>query len=111
MLNIAEISELEPRDHQKSFYKKAYVLKTKKGMIFLKSYDTVVCGIDPNGCFHRYWRGFSNTTMHHVRSFCSEFGIGDGNVYSVWWHNQPVEEIKEIRKSNQMFLTKKCRAA
>ena len=111
MSNMVNVRELEPRDNHKSFYKKAYILETKSGMIFLKSYNTIVCRIGPNGDFHRYWSGFSNTTMRHIRSFCDEFGIGDGNVYSVWWHKQPVEEIKEIRKCDPMFFTKKFRTA
>lgn len=52
---------------QKSYYKKAYVLKDGNNL-FLRSYNTIVCGI-VNGNFIRYWDGYSNTTMKHVNDF------------------------------------------
>lgn len=52
---------------QKSYYKKAYVLKDGNNL-FLRSYNTIVCGI-VNGKFIRYWDGYSSTTMKHVNDF------------------------------------------
>lgn len=53
---------------QKSFYKKAYVLEDEKGNLFLRSYDTIVCGII-NGVFKKFWDGYSRTTQTHINDF------------------------------------------
>lgn len=53
---------------QKSFYKKAFVLEDSKGSLYLRSYDTIVCGI-VNGIFKKFWNGYSKTTITHVNDF------------------------------------------
>ena len=58
---------------QKSYYKKAYVLKYGNNL-FLRSYNTIVCGI-VNGKFIRYWDGYSSTTMKHVNDFRMQHGL------------------------------------
>ena len=60
--------ELIPTNGRKSFYGKAIVIE-KDGWTFLKSYNTIVCGIDSENNFHRFWNGWSVTTWNHVRSF------------------------------------------
>ena len=55
---------------QKSFYGKAMVLISDTGDKYLKSYNTIVCGVI-NGKVHRYWDSRSNTTTRHLRSFLS----------------------------------------
>lgn len=55
---------------QKSFYGKALVLSSDSGDKYLKSYNTIVCGVI-NGKVHRYWDSRSNTTTRHLRSFLS----------------------------------------
>lgn len=59
---------------QKSFYKKAYVLEDDEGNLFLKSYDTIVCGII-NGTFKKLWDGYSKTTQNHVNSFRNAYNM------------------------------------
>lgn len=63
-----EIFELKPISTQKSFYGKAQVIKVN-GWTFLKSYQTIVCGVDSANGFHRFWDGYSSTTMKHISSF------------------------------------------
>ena len=59
---------------QKSYYKKAYVLKDGNNL-YLQSYNTIVCGLI-EGKFVRYWDGYSLTTMNHVNDFRMQHGLG-----------------------------------
>ena len=71
---IVKSSELKATS-QKSFYKKAYVLEDEKGNLFLKSYDTIVCGII-NGIFKKFWDGYSRTTQTHINDFRNAHNMG-----------------------------------
>ena len=77
------IYELPCLDSRKSFYGKAYVVEKNNGDTVLLSYDTEVCKITVNGEFIRLWDGYSATTMRHVNSFLSLFGIDGGG--KCWW--------------------------
>lgn len=79
--------ELIPCTRQKSFYGKAKVIE-KNGSKLLQSYNTIVCGIDNNGHFSRYWAGESATTMKHVNSFLDLLGLSGGGVH--WWREQAI---------------------
>lgn len=68
-----KVYELIPTNGRKSFYSKAIVIE-KDGWKFLKSYSTIVCGVDPENKFHRFWDGWSVTTGNHMRSFAGENG-------------------------------------
>lgn len=64
--------ELSPRyDSRKSFYGKAQVIEVD-GDTYLKSYDTIVCGI-VGGEFRRFWGGWSATTGRHISEFTRQF--------------------------------------
>ena len=76
-------------DRVKSFYGKAKVIEKDNGEKVLLSYNTEVCKISRNGEFVRLWGGYSVTTMRHVNSFLSFFGISGGG--KAWWNNQAVE--------------------
>lgn len=78
-------------DRAKSFYGKAKVIETENGEKVLQSYNTEVCKISCNGEFVRMWEGYSTTTMRHVNSFLSFFGISGGG--KAWW------EAKSVRKA------------
>lgn len=58
---------------QKSYYKKAYVLKDGENL-YLQSYNTIVCGL-VEGKFVRYWDSYSTTTMNHVNDFRIQHGL------------------------------------
>lgn len=62
-------AELTPNDSHKNFYRKAIVIDDDNGNEYLQSYDTIVCGFDADGGFHRYWDGYSATTMRHIKAF------------------------------------------
>ena len=79
-------------DRAKSFYGKAKVIEKDNGEKVLQSYNTEVCKIGSNGKFVRLWGGYSVTTMRHVNSFLSFFGISGGG--KSWWDSQPVETEK-----------------
>lgn len=79
-------------DRAKSFYGKAKVIEKDNGEKVLQSYNTEVCKIGSNGEFVRLWDGYSVTTMRHVNSFLSFFGISGGG--KSWWDSQPVETEK-----------------
>ena len=87
-------------DLHKSFYGKAWVLEDECGNKLLKSYDTIVCSIDPDGGFTRLWDGFSATTMKHVNEFNSQFG--DGSRGKAWWSSC------EVNKTYYQDVNNKC---
>ena len=71
-MNWFDSYELYPRfDSRKSFYGKAQVIEID-GKTYLRSYDTVVCGI-VDGRFRRFWDGWSATTGRHVNEFSRQF--------------------------------------
>ena len=77
-------------DRAKSFYGKAKVIETENGEKVLQSYNTEVCKISCNGELVRMWEGYSTTTMRHVNSFLSFFGISGGG--KAWWEAQSVRK-------------------
>ena len=83
-----KIYELIPMNGRKSFYGKAIVIE-KDGWTFLKSYNTIVCGIDSSNGFHRFWNGWSDTTGKQIKSFRG--GIGNKKD----WDSFPVEPLPE----------------
>lgn len=84
-----KIYDLPCLDRRKSFYGKARIKETENGEKVLQSYDTEVCKINANGQFVRMWGGYSATTMRHVNSFLSFFGIPGGG--KAWWDAQEVQ--------------------
>lgn len=77
-------------DRAKSFYGKAKVIEKDNGEKVLQSYNTEVCKIRSNGEFVRMWEGYSVTTMRHVNSFLSFFGISGGG--KEWWNAQSIRK-------------------
>lgn len=82
------IFDLPCMDNRKSFYGKAQIIE-RNGEKLLKSYETIVCKIDANGCFIRLWNGYSATTMRHVNSFCSFYNVNGGG--KKWWDSLEAE--------------------
>lgn len=77
VLRIAEkvkTTELKPDFTQKSFYGKALIHETARG-VFLQSYETIVAMIDNQGNFRRLWDGYSATTSKHVSAFMRLYGL------------------------------------
>lgn len=89
-------------DRAKSFYGKAKVIEKDNGEKVLLSYNTEVCKIGSNGEFVRLWDGYSVTTMRHINSFLSFFGIPGGG--KAWWNSQPVE-IKKVHSNMTPNMT------
>lgn len=85
-----KIYDLPCLDRRKSFYGKARIKETENGEKVLQSYNTEVCKINANGRFVRMWGGYSATTMRHVNSFLSFFGIPGGG--KAWWDAQEVQQ-------------------
>ena len=77
-----KIFEIAPINGRKSFYGKAKVIEMDNGDVELMSYDTIVARIR-NGKFERLWSGYSATTMNHINSFISYYGIRGGG--KAWW--------------------------
>lgn len=92
---------------EKSFYGKAKVIEQDNGEKVLQSYNTQVCKITSNGEFVRMWSGYSVTTMRHVDSFLSFYGINGGG--KSWWNAQPVQE-PEKRPGPDMTTAESYRA-
>ena len=95
-------------DRSKSFYGKAKVIEKDNGEKVLQSYNTEVCKIGSNGEFVRLWDGYSVTTMRHVNSFISFFGIPGGG--KAWWNSQPVEETRRYSMAAGMTPNESLKA-
>lgn len=69
--------DLEPEkgESRKSFYGKAEVIIDDLGNITLYSYDTMICSINSDNEFIKYWGGWSQTTMRHINSFRERYGL------------------------------------
>lgn len=65
-------------DRAKSFYGKARISEKDNGEKVLTSYNTEVCKITAAGSFVRLWGGYSATTMRHINSFLSFYGLNGG---------------------------------
>lgn len=72
------ITELQPRyDGRKSFYKKAHVIDYGTH-VELRSYSTIVAGIDKEGL--AYVNGtYSPTTLRHIKEFLAQRGFESGS--------------------------------
>lgn len=90
-MTYTHIWELPCHDSRKSFYGKAHVLEDSTGNVFLQSYDTIVCYIDPTGNFHRLWDGYSATTQRHINSFILEYRLSPKFAGKKQWDNMEVE--------------------
>ena len=86
------IVELIPTNRRKSFYGKAKVIIDGTAS-YLRSYETVIAGIDANGKLHRYSDHRSNTTSTHVKSFLEQSGIVMGTTE--FWA-LPVEDMPRL---------------
>ena len=94
--------ELEPYDHHKSFYKKAYVLETNE-WYFLKSYNTYVCGVKKSDMtIYKMWDDYSATTMRHINAFLTYLGCPDGG--KAWWNALPLEKPVKLSNVSPYFL-------
>lgn len=80
--------KLNPVDGRKSFYGKAGIIE-EEGNLYLRSYNTIVCGI-VNGEFRRFWDEESATTMRHINAFLAYAGIDGGGVQ--WWRKQKINK-------------------
>lgn len=89
-MKIYDLPVMQGRE--KSFYGKACIIEKDNGEKVLQSYKTEVCKITSGGLFVRLWDGYSVTTMRHINSFLSFFGIDGGG--KSWWDMQPVETEK-----------------
>ena len=81
--------KLVPIDGRKSFYGKCCSLELGKDK-YLKSYDTIVCGI-VGGVFVRYWNDYSDTTMRHINAFLDKYDYPLLN--KKYWHTFPVCDL------------------
>lgn len=75
-------------DRAKSFYGKAHIIENDNGEKMLISYNTEVCKIRAAGSFVRLWNGYSATTMRHINSFLSFYGLNGGG--KSWWNAQEI---------------------
>lgn len=71
----------------KSYYGKARVIDFG-GVKYLKSYKTIVCAIDADGQFIRFWDNYSNTTQNHINDFRLLYGFDVLNKKA--WDKIPV---------------------
>lgn len=77
---------------QKSYYGKAKVIE-HDGIVYLKSYDTIVCAID-HAKVLRFWGGYSATTMKHIDDFVNLYGLD--SLGKKQWESLPVESPYKI---------------
>lgn len=68
------IYDLRPIDGRKSFYGKAQIIRTN-GCVYLRSYSTIVCGMNDFDKFEKLWHGYSATTLRHINAFRAMYGL------------------------------------
>lgn len=77
---------------QKSYCNRAHVITLSNGVRLLKSYDTIVCGINTRGHFFRLWAGWSATTAKHVDSFVLTYTDRARGINKKEWEAMPIEK-------------------
>lgn len=90
MENNVKVYALTPDvSNRYSFYNRAFIIELPNGVRLLKSYDTIVCGVNTRGHFFRLWNGWSATTARHIdafkRTFVGGYGIGKKS-----WQEMPI---------------------
>lgn len=61
------------KDFTKKFYGKAKIIEFN-GVLYLKSYKTIVCAISGND-FIKFWDDYSATTQKHINAFRALYGL------------------------------------
>lgn len=89
---VRVVYDLKPVNAQKSFYGKAQVFEMKDGSRYLKSYDTFVCKIEPDGTFFKTWNDYSDTTKKHVNAFRIVNGLNQ--ISKKEWNNLDYYPVK-----------------
>ena len=90
---------------QVSYYGKAKEIE-KSDFKYLKSYQTIVCAIAPNGAFFRLWDGYSVTTMNHINEFRINNGLKPLNKKE--WKALPIEDFNvpsEVKNVEMNYKT------
>ena len=92
---MIELKELMPNGRQKSFGGKASIVKSD-GVVILYSYNTPIAMIilNFNGRikFIRLWDGYSSTTMRHINTFRSIYGLDA--ISKKKWEKMPANVIE-----------------
>lgn len=93
---------------QGSYYGKAKII-TQNNIVYLKSYETIVCAYDQeNNIFIRFWSGYSITIMKHINDFRKLFGLS--GMSKKEWLNYPCdgdnEQLYRMVISNGFFESK-----
>lgn len=85
-MRIISTYELLPAtgSRQKSFYSKARVERFDNGFLVLRSYETEVAAIAPDGTQYRLWRKWSATTSRHVNAFGISCNKSEWMQMKVW---------------------------
>ena len=95
-INVKKIFDLPCYDSRKSFYGKAKVIISEDNTIFLQSYNTLVCCINPDNTFNKLWDSYSTTTMRHINSFMKHYDIFAGG--KKWWDSLEVWKSNGVRQ-------------
>lgn len=62
---------------------------TNRELVKIYSYQTLVAVVE-NGKLHRYWRGYSVTTMHHINQILAEMSLP--KITKKDWQEMLIEE-------------------
>lgn len=92
-INVKQSFDLPCYDTRKSFYGKAKIVIDEDNTIYLQSYDTLICCINPDNTFNKLWEGYSQTTMRHINSFMRHY-----NIFSV---NKKQWDSLKVLKENR----------
>ena len=75
---------------EKKTYNNATVIE-QGDMVYLQSYNTIVCGYDTNTKkFYKFWDDYSRTTQKHIKLFCDMYGINRNVYLKKEWESIPV---------------------
>lgn len=73
---------------------------------YIRMGEQIAATVD--GRFVRMWDGYSATTMHHVNSFLSFYGMNGGR--KTWWNALPVEETRRYSMAADMTPAESLKA-
>ena len=80
------------------YSKRAARIDTKGGRKYIRSYNTLVGFVDRNGKLHRFWDGYSATTLKHINL------IYPDGINKKEWLSLKIEKMDDNAKAiNEWF--------
>ena len=100
-ITVKEVYTLPAVYRNESYYNKAHVIVLSNGVRLLKSYETIVAGINTRGNFFRLWDGWSATTAKHLTAFSMLYAKKDQGYHGKKdWNDMKVDTVASAKYSD-----------